>query len=87
MYKLYISDSEKLRNNTLSKGLAHSTVHNNLRQLYVHLQSGALIFISELPGVILLFTNKAFIIGQKVAGILRLTRVNTILLNFTSTAQ
>ncbi len=37
---------------TLSEGLAHSTVHNHLRQLSVHPQSGALIFISELPGVI-----------------------------------
>ncbi len=39
---------------TLSEGLVHFTVHNHLRQLSVHLQSCALIFISELPGVILL---------------------------------
>ena len=36
---------------TLSEGLAHSTVHNHLSHLSVKLQSGALIFISELPGV------------------------------------
>ncbi len=36
----------------LSEGLAHSTVHHHLRQLSVYLQSGALIFISELPGVV-----------------------------------
>ncbi len=45
---------------TLSEGLVHSTVHHHLRQLYVYLQSGALIFITELQGVILLFTNKDF---------------------------
>ena len=45
---------------TLSEGLAHSTVDSNLKQLSVHLQSGALVFISELQGVILLFTNKDF---------------------------
>ena len=45
---------------TLSEGLAHSTVDNHLRQLSVKLQSGALMIISELPGVILLFTNKDF---------------------------
>ena len=45
---------------TLSEGLVHSTVYNHLRQLSVDLQSGALIFVSELPGVILLFTNKNF---------------------------
>ncbi len=44
----------------LSEGLAHSTVHNHLKQLSVDLQSGALIFISELPGVLYLFTNKDF---------------------------
>ncbi len=37
---------------TLSEGLVHSTVHHHLRQLSVYLQSGALIFISELPGVV-----------------------------------
>ena len=36
---------------TLSEGLAHSTVHHHLRQLSVYLQSGALIFISELQAV------------------------------------
>ena len=36
----------------LSEGLAHSTVHNHHRQLPVYLRSGALIFFSELPGVI-----------------------------------
>ena len=37
---------------TLSEGLAQSTVHNHLTQLSVHLQSGTLFFIGELPGVI-----------------------------------
>ncbi len=46
--------------NTLSEGLAHSTVHQHLRQLSVYLQSWALIFISKLSDVILLFTNKEF---------------------------
>ncbi len=50
----------KKKNITLSEGLAHSTVHHHLRQLSVYLQSGALIFISELAGVILLFINKEY---------------------------
>ncbi len=50
----------KITNYTLSEGLAHSTVHHHPRQLSVYLQSGAVIFIIELPGVILLFTNKDF---------------------------
>ncbi len=37
---------------TLSEGLAHSTVHDHLKQLSVDLQLGALILISELLGVI-----------------------------------
>ena len=48
------------RDPTPSEGLAHSTVYNHFRQLSVDLQSGALIFVSELPGVILLFTQFYF---------------------------
>ena len=53
-------DVDEYTLHTLSEGLAHSTVHHHLRQLSVYLQSGALIFISELAGVILLFINKDF---------------------------